>query len=141
MSKVKCMRCDKCGELIIGDDPHGTFRGALWPSEIESFDLCRDCSVEVQRFIHGRNEVKAHEDQEHDQGDWEVQNAVMHQVHAFELQAFQRHDDLLRMPGVPRLHGANERRDLAIAESRLVRGARWCRFEQKPPKAEDGDES
>lgn len=50
MSKVKCMRCDKCGELIIGDDPHGTFRGALWPSEIESFDLCRDCSVEVQRF-------------------------------------------------------------------------------------------
>lgn len=47
MSKVKCMRCDKCGELIIGDDPHGTFRGALWPSEIESFDLCRDCSVEV----------------------------------------------------------------------------------------------
>ena len=25
MSKVKCMRCDKCGELIIGDDPHGTF--------------------------------------------------------------------------------------------------------------------
>lgn len=42
MSKVKCMRCDKCGELIIGDDPHGTFRGALWPSEIESFDLCRD---------------------------------------------------------------------------------------------------
>lgn len=69
MSKVKCMRCDKCGELIIGDDPHGTFRGALWPNEIESFDLCRDCSVEVQRFIHGRNEVKAHEDQEHDQGD------------------------------------------------------------------------
>lgn len=60
MSKGKCMRCDKCGELIIGDDPHGTFRGALWPSEIESFDLCRDCSVEVQRFIHGRNEVKAH---------------------------------------------------------------------------------
>lgn len=35
MSKVKCMRCDKCGELIIGDDPHGTFRGALWPSEID----------------------------------------------------------------------------------------------------------
>lgn len=69
MSKVKCMRCDKCGELIIGDDPHGTFRGALWPSEIESFDLCRDCSVEVQRFIRGRNEVKAHEDQERDQGD------------------------------------------------------------------------
>ena len=66
---VKCMRCDKCGELIIGDDPHGTFRGALWPSEIESFDLCRDCSVEVQRFIHGRNEVKAHEDHEHDQGE------------------------------------------------------------------------
>ena len=22
-----------------------------------------------------------------------------------------------------------------------VRGTRWCRFEQKPPKAEDGDES
>lgn len=29
----------------------------------------------------------------------------------------------------------------AIAKSRLVRGTRWCRFEQKPPKAEDGDES
>lgn len=69
MSKIKCMRCDKCGELIIGDDPHGVFRGALWPSEIESFDLCSDCSVEVQRFIYGRNEVKAHEDQEPDQGD------------------------------------------------------------------------
>lgn len=25
--------------------------------------------------------------------------------------------------------------------ARDVRGTRWCRFEQKPPKAEDGDES
>ncbi len=29
----------------------------------------------------------------------------------------------------------------ALAKSRLVRGTRQCQFEQKPPKAEDGDES
>lgn len=32
-----------------------------------------------------------------------------------------------------------ERYDSFVA--RDVRGTRWCRFEQKPPKAEDGDES
>lgn len=29
----------------------------------------------------------------------------------------------------------------ALAKSRLVRGTRQCQFGQKPPKAEDGDES
>lgn len=33
MSKVKCMRCDKCGELIIGDDPTACSVGRFGPAK------------------------------------------------------------------------------------------------------------
>ena len=57
MSKVTSTVCDMCGRSEREyTEKWGSFYSGTWVDGTDSFDLCPECCVKVQRFIRGHKE-------------------------------------------------------------------------------------
>lgn len=57
MSSGTYHTCDMCGRIEMEDNTKwGWFHSSMWTDEYELFDLCPECCVKVQKFIHGHKE-------------------------------------------------------------------------------------
>lgn len=57
MSTGAYYTCDMCGRIEMkGNAKWGWFHSGLWVDDYDRFDLCPECSVKVQNFIHGHED-------------------------------------------------------------------------------------